>query len=173
MSERELCWRAAGKRGGKMWLWFEEEVFNLKPAAYQYGQEQEHKKDRQRERNLVKTMTWIHCNGDRQHEYKSNSGYDHHRPGESTHPTLLLRHAHCRRFYNTILNYCQQSLWSDRRRCADRGLGCEFVRMHSSEPQAEGSRVRVARNPPRTRKVLCPHCSVNELVIYARPNDYW
>jgi hypothetical protein len=38
------------------------------------------------------------------------------------------------------LNCCVQSLWSDRRRCADRGLGCEFVRTHSSEPQAEGSR---------------------------------
>ncbi len=34
----------------------------------------------------------------------------------------------------------EQSLWSDRRRCADRGLGCEFRRTHSSEPQAEGSR---------------------------------
>jgi hypothetical protein len=34
----------------------------------------------------------------------------------------------------------KQSLWSDRRRCSDRGLGCEFVRTHSSEPQAEGSR---------------------------------
>jgi transposase len=34
----------------------------------------------------------------------------------------------------------EQSVWSDRRRCADRGLGCEFRRTHSSEPQAEGSR---------------------------------
>ena len=32
-----------------------------------------------------------------------------------------------------------QSLWSDRHRCADRGLGCEFVGNHSSEPQAEGA----------------------------------
>ena len=31
----------------------------------------------------------------------------------------------------------KQSLWSDRRRCADRGLGCEFVKNRSSEPQAE------------------------------------
>jgi len=34
----------------------------------------------------------------------------------------------------------EQSVWSDRRRCADRGLGCDFRRTHSSEPQAEGSR---------------------------------
>ena len=36
--------------------------------------------------------------------------------------------------------FYQQSVWSDRRRCADRGLSCEFRRTHSSEPQAEGSR---------------------------------
>ncbi len=24
-----------------------------------------------------------------------------------------------------MVNCCQQSVWSDRRRCADRGLGCE------------------------------------------------
>jgi hypothetical protein len=35
---------------------------------------------------------------------------------------------------------CQQALWSDRRRRADRGLGCEFRRTHSSEPPAERSR---------------------------------
>jgi hypothetical protein len=34
----------------------------------------------------------------------------------------------------------KQSLWSDRRRCADRGLGCVFIKTRSSEPQAEGSR---------------------------------
>jgi hypothetical protein len=34
----------------------------------------------------------------------------------------------------------EQSVWSDRRRCADRGLGCVFIRTRSSEPQAEGSR---------------------------------
>jgi hypothetical protein len=39
-----------------------------------------------------------------------------------------------------IVNWRQQSVWSDRRRCADRGLGCGFRRTHSSEPQAEGSR---------------------------------
>ena len=33
-----------------------------------------------------------------------------------------------------------QSVWSDRRRCADRGLGCVFIKARSSEPQAEGSR---------------------------------
>jgi hypothetical protein len=33
-----------------------------------------------------------------------------------------------------------QSVWSDRHRCADRGLGCVFIRTRSSEPQAEGSR---------------------------------
>ena len=109
MPERELCWRAASKRNGKQWLWLVEEAFNLEPAAYQYGQEQKHKEDRQRERNLVKTMTWVQCNGDRQHEYKSDSGYDHHHPGESTHPTLLLRHAHCQQFYSRILNYCSQA----------------------------------------------------------------
>jgi hypothetical protein len=38
------------------------------------------------------------------------------------------------------INCRQQSVWSDRRRCADRGLGCEFRRTHSSEPQAERSR---------------------------------
>ncbi len=43
---------------------------------------------------------------------------------------LDFRSANCR----------QQSVWSDRRRCADRGLGCEFRRTHNSEPQAEGSR---------------------------------
>ena len=36
--------------------------------------------------------------------------------------------------------FIPQSVWSDRHRCADRGLGCEFRRTHSSEPQAEGSR---------------------------------
>jgi DNA-binding transcriptional LysR family regulator len=40
----------------------------------------------------------------------------------------------------TILNCRQQSVWSDRRRCADRGLGCVFISTRSSEPQAEGSR---------------------------------
>ncbi|ADV83725.1 S49 family peptidase [Terriglobus saanensis] len=34
----------------------------------------------------------------------------------------------------------EQSVWSDRRRCADRGLSCERRRARSSEPQAEGSR---------------------------------
>ena len=38
------------------------------------------------------------------------------------------------------LSCCVQSVWSDRRRCADRGLGCEFRGTHSAEPQAEGSR---------------------------------
>jgi transposase len=37
-------------------------------------------------------------------------------------------------------NLREQSSWSDRRRCADRGLGCEFAENHSPEPQAEGSR---------------------------------
>ena len=39
-----------------------------------------------------------------------------------------------------LLKAKQQSSWSDRPRCADRGLGCEFEENHSSEPQAERNR---------------------------------
>ena len=41
---------------------------------------------------------------------------------------------------HAAVNWRQQSVWSDRRRCADRGLGCVFIKARSSEPQAEGSR---------------------------------
>ena len=39
-----------------------------------------------------------------------------------------------------IADRAKQSTWSDRRRCAVRGLSCEFRRTHSSEPQAERNR---------------------------------
>ena len=41
------------------------------------------------------------------------------------------------RNHNAVFLSPQQSTWSDRRRCAVRGLSCEFRRTHSSEPQAE------------------------------------
>jgi hydroxypyruvate isomerase len=43
---------------------------------------------------------------------------------------------------------------------------------HHAQQQLFSGNVRIAQNP-EIRKVFCPHSSVNELVIYAPPNDYW
>jgi hypothetical protein len=61
---RNLCWRSAGKRGGKSRPGRGAEVFNIKPVAYDSWQEQEHKQDRQRERRLIETMPCAQCDSD-------------------------------------------------------------------------------------------------------------
>jgi len=71
MSEGELCWGTAGNGIGKVWLWLEEERFDWEPTAYEHNQEQKHKEDGKREDKLP--MTWVQCNGDRQHDHKGDS----------------------------------------------------------------------------------------------------
>ncbi len=100
--ERKLSRRGAGARGGDPWFRFDEEVFKLKPVAYRCCQEQNDKEDRQRQRDLVKVVTCAGCDGDRQYQYKSDSGYDHYRQSGSAQRALLCRSTHRHRFYRSI-----------------------------------------------------------------------